>query len=73
MTSGTDIRYTNSNGQIYVASHTTRPFYVRAYGGNPSRFFGSEKAALRYLAMTGGSLFFDYAPGCGTLIKYMGP
>ena len=63
--------YTDRSGKTYRADHTTRPFYVRAYGGNPSKWFGSEAAARRYLARTGGSLFFDYAPGTGTFIDRM--
>lgn len=63
--------YTDRNGKLYSATHTNRPFYVRAYGGNPSKWFGSEKTARRYLAQTGGSLFFDYKPGCGAFIDSM--
>lgn len=53
------------NGQT-MTSNVARPYAVRLRG--VTRSFGSL-AAARAAAEGGAQIFFDYAPGCGTLLE----
>lgn len=51
-------------------SDAPRPFFVRTRSRGTDRYFGSADKAVTYLrTLSWGQVFFEYAPGCGTLVE----